>query len=107
MKGYLENSSLLILSLSSRSFKKGYISFINLKLVEGIGLNIVTDLKFYYKPKSKIKIAVTSNAVGKFYSSYIISSTSEINIESNYAFIFEINFRECLFGEYFRSDLHT
>lgn len=107
MKGYLENSSLSILSSSSRSFKKGYISFINLKLREGIGLNILTDLTFYYTPKSKIQIAVTSNAIENFYSSYIISSNFEINIESNYAFIFEINFRECLFGEYFRSDLHT
>ena len=108
MKGYLQNSSLLILSSNSKFLKSGwdYLFFFRIKLYV-LGINILTNLTFYYQPKSKINIALTSTAIAKFQSNYIIPSLSEMNIQSQYALILEIDFRECLYGEYYRSDLHT
>ena len=63
------------------------------------------DLKFYFLPNSKIQIEVTASTITKFHSKYLNESMSEINSESQYKMLLNMEFRECVMGEYYISSL--
>ena len=63
------------------------------------------DLSFYFLPNSKIKVEVTSNTITKFHSKYLNESINEINSVSQYKMLLNMNFRECVMGEYYISAL--
>jgi len=63
------------------------------------------DLTFYYVPNLQVKMGVTASTITKFNSKYLNESTTEINSNSVYTMLFEVDFRECIMGEYYISSL--
>ena len=61
----------------------------------------MNNLVLYYVPNSKIKIEITSTNIMKFYSKYLDVSLNEIDSNSQYKMLMDINFRECVIGEYY------
>ena len=61
----------------------------------------MNNLVLYYVPNSKIKIEITSTAIMKFYSKYLNVSLNEIDSDSQYKMLMNLNFRECVMGEYY------
>ena len=66
----------------------------------------MNDLIFYYSPKTQIRVMASSTSIRKFHSKYVLESENEINFAQSYAILFKINFRKCLFGEYYRIKSH-
>ena len=65
----------------------------------------MNDLTFYYIPNSKIKLEVTSTSIPKFYTKYLNASLYEINYNSQYKMLIDVEFRECIIGEFYISAL--
>ena len=65
----------------------------------------MNDLTFYYIPNSKIQLEVTLTSITKFYSKYLNASLNEINSNSQYKMLMDVEFRECIIGEFYISSL--
>ena len=65
----------------------------------------MNDLTFYYIPNSKIQLEVTLTSITKFYSKYLNASLNEINSNSQYKMLMDVEFRECITGEFYISAL--
>ena len=65
----------------------------------------MNDLTFYFVPNSIIKLEVTSTIISKFYSKYLNESVSEIDYNSQYTMLMNMEFRQCIVGEYYISSL--
>ena len=63
------------------------------------------DLKIYYQPELNLTLVAISSAITKFHDKYLKVSEEEKEYQANYARIFQINFRDCIIGEYFKLDV--
>lgn len=62
---------------------------------------LINNLIFYSLPNSNIVLSASSSIITKFHNKYLNQSAKEINLNSNYEFLFEIDLRECIKGEYY------
>jgi len=67
----------------------------------------MNDLKFFSLPDSLVTLEVTSSLITEFHEKYVNVSEADINSESTYKFLFEINLRKCTSGEFYNLATHT
>jgi len=65
------------------------------------------DLVFYYTPNSNVTLEVTSTSISKFQSKFLNESLTEINSNSSYILLIEMNFRECIIGEIYNNQIQS
>ena len=76
-------------------------------LIIKLGNAIINDLKLFFIPNNLITLSATSSIITSFHNKYLNQSINEINSNSEYKFLFELKFRECAMGEYYRTDSHV
>lgn len=54
----------------------------------------------------KIKLTVSCSTINKFHEKYLKETSFEKAVVGNYRFLFEIDLRECIMGEYYLSNSH-
>lgn len=67
----------------------------------------MNDLTFYDVNNGKIKLEVASTTITRFHSKYLNESLTEINSNFQYKMLMDIDFRECIIGEYYISSMRT
>ena len=97
------------LNLSNFTYQLGFQNIQGVKsLMFFNGKASFSSLRIFSKPNSEAFFKVSSNSIKRYFGEYYPKNKnfSDANINSNYAYIFSIQFRECQIGEIFLSKLN-
>lgn len=101
------NPTNVIISGNNRKIiENGFFFLKKTSLIEILGVGLINNLIFYSLPNSKIALTASSSTITKFHTKYLNQSENEINLNSNYELLFEIDLRECIKGEYYIKNSH-